>query len=191
MSSYGFRERILEISEDGPALANSTAQASLLPTSKKTAGLPIGFFDRLGNSFEFMFCGRISNIVTSPGTLQLAIRLGAIDVFLSGAMPLNVVAKTDVHWRFSGELICRAIGAGTATLLFPKGCRFESHSVVGSPAPSAGGAGTHLLPYNAAPANGAGFDNGQSGVIDAMGQWSVANSGNSIQIQGGHIDVLI
>lgn len=191
MSSYGFRERILEISEDGPALASSTAQTSLLPSSKKTAALSIGFFDRLGNSFAFEFSGRISNIVTTPGTLQLAIRLGSVDVFLSGLMALNTVAKTDVHWKFSGELVCRAIGAGTATLLFPKGCRFESHSVVGSPAPSAGGAGTHLLPYNAAPANGAGFDNGSSGLIDLMAQWSVSNAGNSIQVQAGHIDLLV
>ena len=127
-------------------------------------------------------------MVTTPGTLQLALRLGSVDVFLSGLMTLNIVAKTNVHWKLSGELVCRAYGDGTNTLLFPKGCKFESHAVIGAPAPTAGGAGVHMLPYNAAPANGAGFDNSASQLIDLMAQWSISNA-NSIQVQSGHIDL--
>lgn len=188
MSSYGFRERILEITEDGAALTASTTQTSILPSAKKTAALPIGFFDRPGKVLAFEFSGRMSNVVTTPGTLQLALRLGSIDVFLSGLMSLNTVAKTDNHWKLSGELVCRAYGASTATLLFPKGCKFESHSVIGAPAPTAGGAGVHMLPYNAAPANGNGIDNGASQLIDLMAQWSI-NNANSIQCQAGHVDL--
>lgn len=189
MSSQGFRERILEIAEDGVAVANSTTQTTLLPTAKLTAALPIGYFDRVGKVLEFEFSGRISSIVTTPGTLTLALRLGSVDVFASGAMPLNVVAKSDVHWVLRGALVCRAIGAATATTLMSKGCEFVSHSVIGSPAPTAGGAGTHLLPHNAAPVVGAGFDNGSSQLINLLATWSVANAGNSIQLHAGHIDV--
>jgi hypothetical protein len=131
----------------------------------------------------------MSNIVTTPGTLTLTIRLGSIDVFSSGAMTLNTVAKTDNHWIFEGELIARALGTGTSTTLFPKGCRFMSHSVIGSPAPTAGGAGVHLLPYNAAPAVGSGFDNSTSQLLDLMATWSVANAGNSIQLHTGNVDI--
>lgn len=190
MASQGFIERILEIAEDGTALASSTTQTSILPSARKTAALPVGFFDKIPRALRFMFSGRISTVVTTPGTLQLALRLGSIDVLLSGLMTLNVVAKTNVHWLFQGELICRALGATTVTQLFPKGCTFDSEAVIGSPAPTAGGAGRHMLPYNTAPALGNGFDNGAAQLIDLMAQWSVSNAANSIQVQAGHIDIL-
>jgi hypothetical protein len=45
-----------------------------------------------------------------------------------------------------------------------------------------------MLPYNAAPANGSGFDNGASQLIDLLATWSISNA-NSIQVQAGHIDL--
>lgn len=189
MSSKGFRERILEVAEDGAALASSTSQVSLLPTSRKVAALPVGYYDILGRIIAFDISGRISTVVTTPGTLQLSLRFGSIDVFLSGLMALNVVAQTNVHWNMKGELICRAFGATTITTLFPKSCSFKSHAVVGSPAPTAGGCGEHLLPYNAAPAVGAGFDNSIAQAIDIMAQWSVSNAANSIQLHCASVDL--
>ena len=153
------------------------------------AALPLGYFDRVGRVIAFEFSGRISTVVTTPGTLNLALRFGAISVFDSGAMALNVTAQTNTHWVLRGELVCRAFGAGTSTTLFPKSCVFESHAVIGSPAPTAGGAGEHRLPYNTAPAVGAGFDNGTSQLIDLFATWSVANAANSIQLHAGTIDV--
>lgn len=189
MSSLGFRERILEVAEDGAALASSTTQTSILPAVRKVAALPVGYFDRIGRVLAFMFSGRISTVVTTPGTLTLTVRLGSVDVFSSGAMTLNTTAQTNVNWTFEGELICRAIGASTSTTLFPKGCRFSSHAVIGSPAPTAGGGGVHMLPYNAAPAVGSGFDNSAAQAIDIMATWSVSNASNSIQMHCGHIDL--
>jgi hypothetical protein len=186
--SKGFRERILEVFENGTALANSTTQTSLLPATAKGAYVEAGSLE-VGSVIAFMFSGRISNIVTTPGTLALALRLGSVDVFASGAMALNVVAKTDVHWMLEGELVVRAIGLSTSTTLFPKGCRWTSHSVIGAAAPTAGGAESHLLPFNAAPAVGSGFDFSASQLIDLMATWSVANAGNSIQLHAGHVDV--
>lgn len=189
MASKGFRERILEVAEDGTAVANSSAASRLLSAVRKIATLPAGYFDSIGKVLAFEFSGRISNIVTTPGTLTLALRLGAIDVFSSGAMALNVVAKTDVPWVLRGELVSRAIGDSTNTTLFPKGCQFISHSVIGAAAVNAGGAGIHQLPYNVAPAVGSGFDNSVSQLIDLFATWSVANAGNSIQLHAGHIDI--
>lgn len=189
MASQGFRERILEVTEDGTALASSTTATSLLNAARKIATLPAGYFDALGKRLCFEFAGRVSTVVTTPGTLTLALRLGSVDVFSSGAMTLNTTAQTNVHWSLKGELTARALGTGTATTLFPKGCRWRSHAVIGSPAPTAGGAGTHMLPYNAAPAVGAGFDNSVSQLIDLYATWSVSNAANSIQLQTGHIDI--
>jgi hypothetical protein len=189
MASLGFRERLLEVAEDGAALSASTTQTSLLPSSRKVAALPLGYFDRIGKVLTFAASGRISTVVTTPGTLTLTFRLGSVDVFSSGAMTLNTTAQTNVNWTFEGELICRAIGSGTSTTLFPKGCRFMSHAVIGSPAPTAGGGGVHMLPYNAAPAVGSGFDNGASQLVDFMGTWSVNSGSNSITLHAAHVDV--
>lgn len=189
MASLGFRERILEVAEDGAALTNSTTATSILPAIRKVAALPVGYFDRIGKTLSFSFSGRISTVVTTPGTLTLALRFGSTDVFTSGAMSLNTTAQTNTHWTMSGELVCRAIGAGTSTTLFPKGCTFVSHAVIGSAAPTAGTAGTHVLPYNTAPAVGTGFDNSAVQAIDLFATWSVANASNSITLHCGHIDV--
>jgi hypothetical protein len=189
MSSQGFRERILEIAEDGAALVSSTAETSLFPSSKLTAALAIGYFDRIGKVVEFEFSGQMSNRVTGPDTLRLRLFFGAIGVFDSGLMPLNVVAKTNVHWRLRGALVCRAFGSATATTLWPRGCEFTSESVIGSPAATAGGHGTLLLPFNTAPAVGAGFDNGASQLIDLRATHSVNNANNSIQLRAGYVDV--
>ena len=189
MSSKGFRERILEIDQDGPALTNSTVQTSLLPAAFKTAAVPLGYFDTPQKRICFEFSGRISTVVTTPGTLDLSIKIGSVLAFISLGMALNIVAKTNVHWDISGELVGRGYGGGATTTLFPKGVVFRSEAVIGAPLPTAGGSGLLLLPFNTAPAVGTGFDNGVAQLIDILGTWSIANAANSIMVQAGHIDL--
>lgn len=188
MSSKGFRERLLEILTDGTALSNSTTATSLLDADDKEAWLGPTDFE-VGFIIAVEFSGRISTVATTPGTLTLALRAGSTDIFSSGAMSLNTTAQTNVHWSLKGELVCRARGLTTTTTFFPKGWRWRSHAVIGSSAPTAGGAGTHLLPYNTAPAVGIGIDFSVSHQLDLFGTWSVANASNSIQVHAGHIDV--
>lgn len=190
MASYGFRQRILEVREDGAALANSTTATNLLPASASEAYIGAGQL-RVGSVICFDFAGRISTLATTPGTLALALRFGSTDVLASGAMTLNTTAQTNVHWHLRGELVVRATGTGTSTTLFPKCCYWQSHAVIGSPAPTAGGAGEHLLPYNTAPAVGTGFDFSASQLISLMGTWSTASASNSIQLHAGSIDIYI
>lgn len=189
MSSKGFRERVLEVHTPGAALVSSTIETSLLPSSLLTMAVPVGYFDTAGKRICFEFSGQISNRVTGPDTFRFQIYLDAVAVFSSGLIPLNIVAKTNVHWSIEGELVCQAFGGGTATTLFPKKCRFHSESVIGSPAATAGGAGMLALPFNTAPAAGTGFDNGPSHILDIRGTHSVSNAGNSIQLMAGHVDL--
>lgn len=188
MSGRGLRQRILEILSDGPALTNTTTQTSLLDPDDKEGFIGAGEVEQ-GFVLAFEFSGRISTLTAAPGTLALALRAGSVDVFASGAMTLNVTAQTNVHWTLKGELVCRARGSGTSTTFFPKGCQFASHAVIGSVAPTAGGATAHMLPYNTAPAVGSGFDFGASQQIDLMGTWSTASASNSIQVHAGHVDM--
>lgn len=189
MSSKGFRERILEIESAGTALVSSTTETSLLPAAQLTAFTAAGFFDAKGKRLIFDVSGQISNRITGPDTFKFQIYLDSVAVWSSGLIPLNIVAKTNVHWHLAGELVCQAFGASTSTTLFPKGCYFESESVIGSPAATAGGCGRLLLPFNTAPAAGTGFDNGPSHLFDIRGTHSVSNAGNSIQLMAGHVEV--
>jgi hypothetical protein len=77
--------------------------------------------------------GRISNVVTTPGTARFDIRMGpsgTIVVYDTGAMNLNVVAKTNVPFWLEVMLTCRAVGAGTASNFMGVGI-FQSEAVVG------------------------------------------------------------
>jgi len=108
MSSKGFRERFLEVYEDGAALASSTTQTSLLPASAKEFTIGAGKL-RIGYILAFEFSGRSARRHDSRN-LSLAFRLGSVDVLASGGIPLNVTAQTNVHWSLKGELIVRAVG---------------------------------------------------------------------------------
>jgi hypothetical protein len=176
MSLQTWQETLIAQPVDGAALANTTTATSILhPTARVT--LPAQFF-QVGRVLLLKAAGRISNIVTSPGTLTLEVRFGSAVVASSGAMALNVVAKTNVPWALEWLLTCRAIGSGTGANMMHQGI-WSSESVIGSPLPSAGGAGQHMLP-NAAPAVGAGFDSTAAQTVDLFATWSVANAGNSI-----------
>jgi hypothetical protein len=126
--------------------------------------------------------GRVSTIVTTPGTLTLDIRLGPADpptivVANGGAMSLNIVAKTNVPWYLEWVLTCRAVGNSTNANLMHQGV-WTSEAVIGAGVPTAGGAGAHMLP-NAAPAVGTGFNSTVSNFFDLFATWSL-NNANSI-----------
>jgi hypothetical protein len=174
---------------DGAALTASTTPTSILHATAKVP-LYANFFWRVGKRIAIVAAGRISNIVTTPGTLTLDVRMGPtsnIVVANGGAMSLNTVAKTNVPWLLYWELTCRAIGNGTSANLMHQG-EWTSESVIGSGVPTAGGAGTHMLP-NAAPAVGTGFDSTVSMVIDLFATWSL-NNANSITCHQFHVQEL-
>jgi hypothetical protein len=175
--SDGFLESFVSSGEDGSALSNTTTATSILPAARKIT-LPSGFFSRVGRQLIVRAAGRISTVVTTPGTLTLELRFGSTAVWTSGAMTLNTTAQTNAGWLLADLVLsCRLLGA-SATLIGQG--RFTSHAVIGSPAPTAGGAGSHVLPYNTAPAVGSTFDSTTSHALDLFATWSVANASNSI-----------
>lgn len=182
MSMNRWMETLWAMQGDGPALTASTTPTSLIGaagTGQPKYTLPTNFFDQPGKQLLIKAAGRISNVVTTPGTLTLDLRMGSVVAANGGAISINVVAKTNVPWFLEWLLTCRAIGSGTLTTLMHQGT-FMSESVVGSPLPTAGGAGVAMLP-NAAPAVGTGFDGSAVQQVDLFGTWSI-NNANSIQL---------
>ena len=176
MPSPGYRSLLIGAQADGTAGTSTTENSLLSPTSKFT--LPANYIDFIGKKFIITAHGRISNIVTTPGTLVLKVKFGSIIAAASVALQLNAVAKTNVFWRLEWLLTARAIGITTAANFMHQGL-FESESVVASPLPAAGGAGQFAL-QPATPVVGTGFDSTVANVIDLTGTFSL--TGNSILV---------
>lgn len=180
MFGQTFEEQLVSQQADGTALTASITATSILHASGKIK-IPAGYLYRVGQTLRIRAAGRVSNIVTTPGTLTLDLRLGPtnnIVIANGGAMALNVVAKTNVPWELEWLLTLRSIGAGTAATWMHQG-RWWSESAIGAPAPGAGGVPAHMLP-NAAPAVGTGFDSTVDNLFDLFGTWSL-NNANSVQ----------
>lgn len=148
---------------DGPTLT-AAAAASALPTYVPTT-IPAGYF-QIGRVLRLTASGRISCVVTTPGTARFDVRLGAITVFDTLAIPLNIVAKTNVSWYLEVLLTCRSVGTGTSATLFGSGY-FLSEANINTAVPSTGpGPGGQLVPYNTAPVVGTGFDSTVANAFD-------------------------
>lgn len=178
MSLQTWQECLIAAPSDGTALTNSTTETSILPAAAKLV-LPANYL-YVGRVLKLTATGRISNVVTTPGTLTFNVKFGSVIVAASGALNLNVVAKTNVTWWLEWYLTCRAIGGSTSANFMHTG-EWTSESVVGSPANTAGGAGSLNLPVSA-PAVGTGFDSTASQIVDLTATFSVANASNSIQL---------
>lgn len=152
----GWVDPLITVYSDGPTLT-AAAAASCIPSYAKR---PIrGDFWYVGRTIVIEAQGRISCVVTTPGTARFDMRLGGTNVFDTLAIPLNIVAKTTVGWYLRIIGTCRA--AGTTANIWAQG-HFLSEAVVGSPLPSAGGSGDIVTPYNVTPQIGNNFD----GTID-------------------------
>jgi hypothetical protein len=174
MAIQTFQEVLVSSVTDGPTLT-AAARASCIPTADRIVLASHYFYP--GKALRFTLGGRISCVVTTPGTARFDICAGSAGttiVFDTGALNLNVVAKTTVPWWLDVVLTCRAAGASTLTTFFPEGI-FQSEAVVGSPLPAAGGNGSLLVPVGT-PAVGAGCDNTAASILDCFYTNTVATA---------------
>lgn len=183
MPNNSYESVLISSQADGTALASSTTPTSLLPSSAKFKLWP-NYAETANKVIKLTAHGRISTVVTTPGTLTLQVRFidsaaTSVTVLDGGAMTLNIVAQTNVHWMLETYLHVRAIGS--AATVFGYG-RWQSHAVIAAPAPTAGGAPAHMLPFNSAPAVGATFRGDLENLVDLFATWSVNSASNSITL---------
>ena len=121
---------------DGPTLT-AAAAASCVPTYVPTS-IPAGYW-QIGRQWRISASGRISCVVTTPGTARYDLRMGAVTAFDTLAIPLNVVAKTNVSWWLDVLLTCRSVGTGVSATLFGQGWwRSEANILTAVPATGPG-----------------------------------------------------
>lgn len=163
--SLGYWETLASINADGTALT-AAARASLL----QGAGGKQGLYTMAANKFRvndvihLRASGRISCVVTTPGTARWSLGIGAVDFMDTLAIPLNIVAKVNVPWILDMTGTVRSIGnAGT---VFWQGF-WLSEAALNTAIPATGpGPGGNTLPYNTAPVVGAAVDMTTAGIID-------------------------
>jgi hypothetical protein len=172
---------------DGPTLTTAAA-ASCIPVGSRL--ILTNNYWQVGKRWKVKLGGRISCAVTTPGTARFDLRTGpsgTIVAFDTGALNLNVVAKTTVPFDLEIDLICRAVGTSTTTTLFGMG-KFISEAVVGAPLPSVGGNGVLLCPVSV-PAVGTGFDNTAANAVDVFFTQTVATG--SLTVHNYSIEELV
>jgi len=162
---------------DGPALT-AAATASALPTYVPTS-IPAGYW-QIGRIWRLTASGRISNVVTTPGTARYDLRLGAVTVFDTLAMPLNIVAKTNVSWRLQVDLQCRSVGTGTSATLFGQGFWLSEANILTALPATGPGPGGCLVPFNTAPVVGTGFDSTIANALDFRFTQTVATGSMTV-----------
>jgi len=184
MSFQSWQETLVTSQVDGTALTNTAATpTSIIPASAKYT-LPANFF-AIGKMLRVTSRGRISCVVTTPGTLTLDVRLGAVIAYTTQAVAMNTTAKTNVAYEFEVVLTCRAIGGTTTANLMGMGS-ITSEAMVGA---SAGAALTIMCPASA-PAVGTGFDSTAALTIDHFATFSVATATTSIQTHEYAVEAL-
>jgi hypothetical protein len=154
---------------DGPTLT-AIGAASMLPNAAKST-FPAATFD-VGKVLRITATGRVSTVITTPGTLQFDVRLQGNIVFDSLAItPDPSAAYVTVGWYLEIFLTCRAIG--TTGNFFGAG-KFACTDLAGQPAGPPKGALVAMLPFNTTAGVGANFDSTNPNQFDMFFTQTVA-----------------
>ncbi len=177
MSAQFYPESLISAQSAGAAVT-AAAATTLLPAHAKFT-LPPNFFSRLGQTIKIRAAGKISSVITTPGTARFDVRFGATVVFDGLAALLDsVAAHTNVGWVLDIELTLRAVGSSANLIGFGT---FTCEDILGVPATAPKGVLSAILPWNAAPAVGNNFDSGASQVVDLFFTQTVATGSITLE----------
>lgn len=164
--SIGYWETLATLAADGTAITAAARTSMTVGATGARYTMPGGKL-KLGDVLHVKASGRISSVITTPGTARFDIAFGAslgIAVMDSLAILLDtVVGNTNVGWILDIEGTVRAVG--TAANLMWAG-RWTCVDLLGAIATPPKGALTAVLPWNSVPAVGANFDSTVSNLID-------------------------
>lgn len=178
--ALGYWETLVTSQVDGTALTAAAAASAIPAAAKKT--LPANYFDVIGKQLLIKASGRISSVITTPGTARFDIRFGATVVFDGLAVLLDTVAAhTNVGWMLEILLTCRAIG--TSGNLMGQGT-WTCEDILGVPATAPKGVLSAILPWNSAPAVGNNFDTTATQQIDMFFTQTVATGSLTVHQYG-------
>lgn len=186
-----------------PQLLKSQHAAGTLFTTYTTAKsvinpqallvLPAGCL-QVGDTLRITATGGLSNIVTTPGTMNFQVKLGPtanIAVFDTGALQLNATAHTTLPFTLEVLLTLRSDGPGATAAQFigvavARGLMFTRTAGQTDDAQGM----QELLAPATAPALGTAYDSTVANILDLWAGFSISNAGNGIQIQQYMVELL-
>lgn len=180
MSIQSWQETLVAQTAAGTLFNTYTTAKTVIP-AQSLFTLPANFF-YVGRALRLTVAGAISNIVTTPGTLTLQIKLGSVIAFTTGAMQMSSTAHTLTPFWFQLLLTCRAVGSGTSANLMGQGVLFTRAVNITAVADGTQTDSTILAP-STAPAVGTGFDSTAAQQLDFWAGFSINDVGNGIQVQ--------
>ena len=178
MSFQSWQQTLITAQAAGTTLSNSTTATSILVGQAKVTLAP-SIIANVGAVIRVNLVGQISNLVTTPGTLTLDLRLGGTVVFTSGAMQLSTTAHTTLPLWW--EVLLTAHGAGPAATFMGQG-RCMSQAINISTADSTSGHSMLLTP-NITPATGGAIDLTSALQLDCFATFSIASASNAFTSQ--------
>lgn len=151
--------------------------------------MPAGYLS-IGKKMRFVIKGGISNIVTTPGTINFQIKFGSVVVYDSGAIQLNATAHTTLPFWAEIELVVRSVGSSTSATVIGLG-QFTGRmfTLTAGQTDDAQGMQTVLAPATAMAVS-TGFDSTIANIVDFWAGFSISNVGNGVQIQMYSVEVL-
>lgn len=174
----GLVQSLITAQVAGAALNTSTSATSILPAQAKLT-FPTNYFNDVGRPLRVRARGRLSNIVTTPGTLILDVRLGGTVVFNGAAMQMSTTAHTNVPWWWDVDMTLRATGSSAN---FMGQSMFVSQAISVSGADPTTGHSVLMAP-NTAPTVGSNFDATSLMQLDLFAKFSVSDAANSITLE--------
>ncbi len=178
MSRVTWQETIAVAQADGPTLTAAAAASCLPVHAVKTLGPDVW---SIGKQLEIVASGKISSVITTPGTARFDVRLGGTVIFDGLAVLLDTVAAhANVPWFLKILLTCRAVGNGTLTTFIGAGL-WTCEDILGVPAAAPKGVLSAALPWNSTPAVGTGVDNTAANKLDLFFTQTVATGSLTLQ----------
>lgn len=187
----GYRQTIACIKKQGVLYNTYTTAKSMLTSATSVVGVsdqlpliaPPMYYD--GHKFRVVFQAGVSNIVTTPGTMNVQVVIGGVAVYDSGAIIVTTTAHTLAPMWGEIDLTLDTSGNGTLAKFRGMG-RFTGLMLQNSGAAAAdittGGIATIINNGNTAPALGTGFNSSVSNAIDFFVGFSISNAGNGFQL---------
>jgi hypothetical protein len=158
-----------QAAQAGPS--NTTTETSVLPTAAKFT-IPANFLE-IGAVLRLTLIGQMSNVVTTPGTVQFKVKFGSTVAFDCAAQAMSTTAHTTLpHW-LDILLTCRAIGGSTSANLIGQG-RATGQMCLRSGADLATD-GVQMSP-NSTPGVGTGFDSTATQQVDVTCTFSTTTA---------------
>lgn len=183
--AIGLWQTLATLPAPGTALT-AAARASMTQGTNATAArytLKSNELKTLGDQFRCEASGIISCVVTTPGTARFDISMGGTAKMDTTAMPLNIVARTNVTWKLiiTGTLTT----VGTAAVLTWDGDWFSEAMINTALQATGPGPGGTRVPYSGT-ATGAStastsFDSTVNNVLDLNFTQTVATGSITLQ----------